>query len=708
MNTTDQQGSSAAGNVKSRSRGHCRFDIPSCLFFAVVLAVVILVLQHWLNPINAVLWVVFSLVAALPGWALCLFFFPDSWARRVEFWAGGAIIGWAINSYLLLVVGYFVGEVQLWPIWLVGLAAGVAGVIGWRRSGRTVEIGRPEWRISELRVVAFAVAVVAIFVARPFLSVGLLTSDGYAFPWLFGFDFTNRVSIAANAAVGLPPEFFHIHGETFHYYLLTYMFPVAFKQFTGGSAEMYAALVLWCINLALMFTALLVAVLRLIARNARALWATVLTVFVGYSFYWMYVAAKTYAQTNPGQFPATVSDGSWMTYSNVSHLIYRYFLVEPQTVLGLAVLLPALGYFIINRGQLRHLSAGLGIGLALGVVFGADALLTAWALLGLGALALIDLAVSREQFGRRFAAWALMGVVFCVMAAGYYLIGMYAAAGSRSVVLGIHGTFAKIFPAFMLVEFGPLLVLGFIGGVFLLRKNIPGGLVWLLLTATAIFAVLFVQAQYDDQLGLLKGSRFLFILFAVTTAVFWQDFTARPRSRSAVWLVAGLLAVAAPTWVTDWLRTSDTTDRQETVYIQPADYEACRWIRSSLPQDAVIQSSPAYTNYLLDDQSDPYMTPLIANFAERPMAIGCWGMPQMLPDIQEKFYRVLEQIWTMFASTDVEVVLTAIDRYDIAYIYYGPLERKRWPAFEKILVSNPQHFVKEYDCDSVGIYRVVP
>ncbi len=708
MNTTDQQKSSAAGDAESRGGGHCRFDIPTCLFFAVALAVVILLLQHWLNPMNAARWVIFSLIAAVPGWALCLFFDPDSRVHRVEFWAGGAIIGWAINSYLLLVVGYLVGTVQLWPVWLLGLSAGVGGVIGWRRLCRAAVFNWPELRRGELRVVAFAVAVVAVFIARPFLSVGSLTPDGYAFPWLFGFDFTNRVSIAANAAVGLPPEFFHIHGETFHYYLLTYMFPVAFKQFTGGSAEMYAALVLWCVNLALVFTALLVAVLRLIARSTKALWATVLTVFVGYSFYWMYVATKSYAQTHPGQFPAAVGDGSWMTYSNVSHLIYRYFLVEPQTVLGLAVLLPALGYFITNRGQLRHLSAGLGIGLALGVVFGADALLTAWALLGLGALALIDLAVSRDQFGRRFAAWALMGAVFCVMAAGYYLIGMYAVAGSRSVVLGIHGTFAKIFPAFMLVEFGPLLVLGFIGGVFLLRKNIPGGLVWWLLTATAIFAVLFVQAQYDDQLGLLKGSRFLFILFAVTTAVFWQDFTDRPRSRSAVWLVAGLLAAAAPTWATDWLRTSDTTDRQETVYIQPADYEACRWIKSSLPPGAVIQSSPAYTNYLLDDQSDPYMTPLIANFAERPMAIGCWGMPQMLPDIQEKFYRVLEEIRTMFASTEVKAVLAAIDRYDIAYIYYGPLERNRWPAFEKILESHPQHFVKEYDRDSVGIYRIVP
>ena len=686
---------------------HAFLDVPSALLSFIALAAVIAVSLHWLGPTNTLLWLVFSLMTAAPGWALGLLFGPRHWRRRFEFWIGAALLGWAISSYILLVAGYLSGFVQQWPVWAIGVLSAIGILAGWRHSDREDCPASRKWEVAEFRILTLALVMVAVFISRPFLQVGSLTPDGYAFPWLFGFDFTNRVSIAANAAVGLPLEFFHIHGEKFHYYLLTYMIPVAFKQFSGGTVQMYGALVMWCVNLALAFAVLFVAVMRLITKNARALLHTILTVFIGYSYYWMYVAAKTYAETRPAEFPATLNGGAWMTYSNVSHLLYRYFLVEPQTILGMAILLPVLMYFIAQQGRLKHLSAGIGIGLAVGLVFGADVLLAAWALLGLGIVAIADLGYARGEFRRRLAAWAVMAFCFCAMAYGYYLIGMYATAGSRSLVLGLHGSFAKIFPLFMFVEFGPLLVLGVLGGIHLLRGRAPGHLVWWVLTLAAVCTVLCIQAQYDDQLGLLKGSRFLFILFALGAGVFWQKFTSRTQTQVSKIAVIVLLMAAIPTWATDWLCTSNTADRRETVYIQPADYRACQWIKDSLPPDAVVQSSPGYTNYLFGDGESPYLSPLIANFAERPMAVGCWGMPQMIPNIQVKFNRILADVHSMFAATDVDSIMTCVDRYDIEYVYYGPLERKRWPTFETVLRAYPQRFMKEYDRDHVGIYRIV-
>jgi len=692
---------------ETRSPFSKRIDPLTGLLLLVSIGCCLLIGLHWLSPLDFLLWVVFSVFTALPGWTLGIALGGKSRFRRIEFWAAGAILGWAVSSYVVLLAGYLLGGVRLWPLWLVGLLSIIVASIFRRRQSISWPALLDGWGKAETRILALAVALVMIFLTRPFLSVGAPTPDGYAFPWLFGFDFANRVSIAANAAVSLPPKFFHIHGETFHYYMLTYMIPVGFKQFTGSTAEMFSTLVVWCVNLAVVFAVILVSVLRVLVRNWKALLWSVLTVFVSYSFYWLYVAAKLYARGHHNEFPATIAGGAWMTYSNVSHLLYRYFLVEPQTVLSMALLLIILGYFILCRGHLRHKAAAVGIGFMLGCVFGVDALLTLWTALGIGTLALFDLARTRQNRRGTFFAWFTAGFVFAVMAALYYLVGMYSAQGSRSLIVGLHGTLAKIFPVFMFVEFGPLLVFGLIGSGYLFYRDKAAGVVWWVLAIAAVFAVLFVQAQYDDQLGLLKGSRFLFILFALATGVFWRQYTERRQSKTANIVCVVILLAALPTWATDWLMTSNTADRSETVYVYPADYQACRWIKSTLPPDAVVQSSPAHINYHWTDKPDPYMYPLIANFAERPMAVGGWGMPQMIPDIQDKFYRTIADVKAMFKATAVESVVARLDQYDIDYLYYGPWERKRWPAFESLLDSRPEIFAKEYDRNEVKIYRIV-
>ncbi len=684
-----------------------QLDPISGLLSLVSFACFLIIGLHWFSVLQLAAWIAFSLLTALPGWSLGYILGGRQWLGRVEFWAAGAVAGWAISGYLLLIVGYLSGGVRLWPLWILTPLL-LLGAIIFNRSDRPApgyHLG--EWKRNQWRVLTLTLAIVMVFITRPFITVGSLTPDGYAYPWLFGFDFTNRVSIAANGAVSLPPNYFHIYGETFYYYMLTYIHPIAFKLMMNSGVEMFSTLLMWCVNLAVCFTVLLVALLRLFVRRWKALLLAILTIFVGYSYYWTYLAVKTYARANPDQFPATVGDGFWMGYSNVSHLVYRYFLVEPQTVLALAILLPVLGYFLLTRGHLRQITAGCGIGFALGIVFGVDALTTLWVGMGIGVLAIADLIASRKNLLRPLIGWVVAGLVATVMALGYYQIGMYSAATSQSLVIAMHPTFAKIFPAFMLVEFGPLIIFGLIGGGLLWSKNRVGAGIWWLLLLMAAWAVCYLQSQYDDQLGLLKGSRFLFIIFALGVGVFAQWFFTRSRSLFVRIVVALVLLTAIPTWATDWSKTADTGDRSETVYVYPEDYAACNWIKANLPPDAVVQSSPSYTNYHWTVAPAPYYYPLIANFAERPMAVGCWGMPQMIPNIKDKFYHTLADITTVFETTNIDTILVLLDRYQIDYLYYGPRERMRWPGFEAVLQNYPQTFVREYDRDNVQIYRTV-
>ena len=88
-----------------------KFDYLSGGLFLIAIAGYLLIGLHWLRPVDFVLWLVFSLIAALPGWALWRIFGGQGSLRRLESWTGGMIFGWAISSYVILVIGYLTGSV---------------------------------------------------------------------------------------------------------------------------------------------------------------------------------------------------------------------------------------------------------------------------------------------------------------------------------------------------------------------------------------------------------------------------------------------------------------------------------------------------------------------------------------------------------------------------------------------------------------------
>jgi YYY domain-containing protein len=130
----------------------------------------------------------------------------------------------------------------------------------------------------------------------------------------------------------------------------------------------------------------------------------------------------------------------------------------------------------------------------------------------------------------------------------------------------------------------------------------------------------------------------------------------------------------------------------------PGDYAAIQWLNANVPDSPTILETPA------DSYKAYTYTGRVSALTGLPTLLG-WGghenqwrgnyiIPaQREPDI-EKLYR----------SPDGPLTLTLIEKYDIRYIYVGPLERDRYGP--DVALKFDRLFPVAYQQEDVAIYRV--
>ena len=139
------------------------------------------------------------------------------------------------------------------------------------------------------------------------------------------------------------------------------------------------------------------------------------------------------------------------------------------------------------------------------------------------------------------------------------------------------------------IEFGPMLPLGGIGLVSLGRSRRSQALSILVIVVLAVCQDLFVSVALLPRFR--TGDRLLPL--ALLAGVAWL-FQSAKLTRARKWLVLGMVALALPTVMTDLVGASSIYDRRNTYYVSPADLEACEWIRTHLPHNAIVQGKPDY------------------------------------------------------------------------------------------------------------------
>jgi hypothetical protein len=583
---------------------------------------------------------------ALPGVVLVRRALPGESALSVLVF--GAVLGLALSRFGLAAAGLLFGPGSVGPV-VVLLALAVPSAVFLARLGPPAwgeDAREGRWLLGLLSVLFVALAVAYWGVGRP-------TPAGFAFTPYFDRDYMNHVAVTAELARGLPPENPYFAGERLHYYWGFHLWPAAVKVLAGVTArEAMTATLPPTVGL---FVAALLLWGRLYLGERAVRFAAVALGLFAFSYIGPLLLIKLTLPELLQKLPMVSS----REFSFLSHSWFRDFLYEPHAVTGLTLLLAVL--FLNHSPDARHRPlAGLLVGVGFGAVVVTDAFI---GLVGLLYFAAANLpAFFREPPTRRPVVIA--AVVTVAVLAAAVAVGIFP-TGGRAVRLALHPA-AKVAPAYLLVELGPLFVLGVVGVVVLLyrrgfRPFWP--LLGLLALALAIGFTLKVPAEPNIVIRKsLKVAQVPLVAFAGAAIL-----VALSSPRRVAWAVAAAVVVlpGLATLGTDLLLYLDRVENRSppTTYVSRAEMEMLDWVRANLPPDAVVQMG--YPDRIFGEGTPM----LIEGLAERRTYYGNAEMPVMFQVPPALAAHRHDQLRALFAATEAAELARILRDLPPLYIY---------------------------------------
>ncbi|HSQ39340.1 MAG TPA: hypothetical protein VLM78_04205, partial [Anaerolineales bacterium] len=136
-----------------------------------------------------------------------------------------------------------------------------------------------------------------------------------------------------------------------------------------------------------------------------------------------------------------------------------------------------------------------------------------------------------------------------------------------------------------------------------------------------------------------------------------------------------------------WLATS-----------RPGDYAAIQWLNANVAGAPVIVEAPG-------DQHRAYVYEgRVSALTGLPTVLGWAGHQRQWRGNYDEPARREQDLETLFTTLDQTEAKVILARYDVAYIYVGPVERERYPA--EGLAKFAAMFPAVYEGGDVVIYRV--
>jgi uncharacterized membrane protein len=107
---------------------------------------------------------------------------------------------------------------------------------------------------------------------------------------------------------------------------------------------------------------------------------------------------------------------------------------------------------------------------------------------------------------------------------------------------------------------------------------------------------------------------------------------------------------------------------------RPDDYAAIQWLRENVEGRPVILETPGdqYKSYVYEGR--------VSALTGLPTLLGWAGHESQWRGSYTVQATRESAIETLYSSFDADATLTLLDKYDITYVYVGPLERERYPA----------------------------
>ena len=661
--------------------------------WALSLVSVFLLIDHNLGQIVlcVIIFFVFSAWGHLLVYPLCY-----KKGRLLEGFIWGTILGIASGALVASIIVYLIGW-KLITIFLIVAALPATAffslVIKNKVTGETRAV-----RFNEIDILLIALLIVTLFFYFPFKNLGALINDKYLYSWLFGHDFINRMVHVVSLSRGLPLDSFFFSGEILSYYWLAYIYPALLINIDFIKLDTQQLLQLTVLLYSLLSIASLVIFFKQIITKRRYVLMLIFLALCCYSYSYLYVVALKAWTVLTGNSHLNIFGYNLPVFSGFSHTFYRFFLVQPQATLGMAIMLMIFSFY--GKKQTLY---GFGIiGLLTGLLFGVDATNGIMLGLWLGCMSFFAVLINEDKrilvVKNHLLSLACAGLIY----ACFFAIEMYSLRTGKGVLqLNLNWFSILMGPFYFMLEYGPMLILGVAGMIKLFKKKetfrnwvYP----YIILFSIALFFNFFITNPTETFFGLLKATRVIPICLLAFTAYLWSDGLQTNKIKA---VTAFLLVIAFPSFFMDNFIASNIA--KPSTFVRQSDMEAARWIKKNLPKQAIIQAEPNYPG--IDGQYKPkYSYSIIPIFAERRTAIGAWKVSSQEHSGRDKVGERFHSIKKMFATTDINECIKILDKYNINYIYVGALEKKLYAEGIKKFINNT-NFELIYSKKGVFVFK---
>lgn len=566
-------------------------------------------------------------------------------------------------------------------------------------SRRDLSFSEAGWDRGEFYTVAATLVIILLMMGGQFRHFGEQHGGSTGYPYLVVTDFFHHMAVVSELQKAVPPVNPYYSPEVLHYYWLAHVIPATFSKLRVTDTA--TAVQMTCIVYALLTTALFASTLRSFLKT-KVIWiATFGISFFFYTFAWIIDFLKSHSNWLMENIPFIPWDRFLIEggedYSGLSHGFFRDFVTEPHGTLATALIL---AFFAWHRYGVRIPTAVQTFveGILLGACFGIDGFLGLTCTLWWGLVRLWD---AREQhwswdsFGYR-AASTLLGLILVHL---LFFKLQIQGSGSGNITLEPYWRMLLLFPVLIIIEFGPVGILGVLGlrTMIVNRRNYRD----VHLFALAVFPTMFfIKHRFVHNLVFRKSLRLVRFIFAVSLGAYLKTLREKQYKFFAAFLAFFTICLlGVPGTVADYKNLSRADGSIYSSLLHNTDLNANLWLKKNVPDDAVVQGRPDY------GQKSNF-TPTIV-FGEKRAALGDFIRArnyQVGEEGPRKRSALLRKV--IFGNGSIEETIRAIEQLNITHIYVGPEERAYYGPTANKFANSSNLFKPIYDRDGVTIFEV--
>ena len=626
--------------------------------------------------------------------------------------AGRQPFGWVAG----LALGYTTSCLTVWALVATGLISATTLIAAWavqtvflwwvsRRITRPV-FDLPAWTPRDRAALAATLLLVPALMAAPYHNLGRASADGTRhYRAYFTADFVWHTALATELGrFEMPPRNPYVAREALHYYWTYFLVPAAVAS-AGPPAVRDVEAVLK-VN-AIATATVLIAAFFLLAWSAGggavAAALAVMLVAVAASAEGAVAIKDLWQRGVPLSALRDINVDAitaWKYGGLRIDGVHRTMFYTPQHGLSCA-----LGLLALVPVALSGASGRLGSIAACGLLLGLSTTLNPF--LGAAFSLIYGLAILADAVRTRASvAQVLRHLVAAAPPSLAALWGTLNAMGegagdALTIAWAGHARHAPVVT--LLLSLGPVLVPALAGLIPRRRLPTPPAIVATSGLVVGLGLLYFVVLSDASWVGFRAGQ----ILIAVITiplarllATIGAWSTTPLRRGAAALLVAGILAIGAPTVIADTYNASDIANLAQgpgfpwTLTVTPGQQAAVAWVKQHTPSKAVVQMDA-----LARGRGHWSFVP---TFAGRRMAAG---LPiSLLP--RPEYQQLSRQVRTIFDSRDPDLAHATARQMGIEYLWVDGTERGTYPAGTALLATSPGYFTPVFDNGEVQVYRV--